>query len=75
MINMKPKDVTKLGIAELDKSEKHPEENALREDGLYRYINLVNNLEILTIDFMRSKNTYMLTTLRFRKTSYWLYLE
>ena len=36
MIDMKPKDVIKLGTVPLD--ETYPEETVLTEDGLYRYL-------------------------------------
>ena len=36
MIDMKPKDVIKLGTVPLDKT--YPEETVLTEDGLYRYL-------------------------------------
>ena len=35
---MKPRDALKLNIAELDKSETYPAEEALPEDGLCRYL-------------------------------------
>ena len=38
MINMKPKDATKLDTVKLGKT--YPEKNALLEDGLYRYLYL-----------------------------------
>ena len=37
MIGLKPKKAIKLGIVNLDKSEKDPDENILPKDGLYRY--------------------------------------
>ena len=43
MIGMKPKDAIKLGTVPLDKT--YPEETVLPKDGLYRFINLVNNME------------------------------
>ena len=43
MIGMKPKDTIKLGTVPLDKT--YPEETVLPKDGLYRFINLVNNME------------------------------
>ena len=38
MTVMKPKDTIKLDIVKLDKSETHPKEIILPEDGLYRYL-------------------------------------
>ena len=38
MIDMKPKDAMKVDIVELDQSQIYPEEDALPEVGLYRYI-------------------------------------
>ena len=38
MIDMKPKDAMKVDIVELDQSQTYPEEDALPEVGLYRYI-------------------------------------
>ena len=46
-IDMHPKDVIKLDIAELDKYETYPGENVLPEDGLYRlYTSQANDMEI-----------------------------
>ena len=62
MIDMKPKDVTKLDTVLLDK--KYPEETALPEDGLYRYLcELVEqhgDQKRLATEFIWSKNTYQL---------------
>ena len=38
MIDMKPKDVTRMSIFELDMSETYPEEEVSPKDGLYRYL-------------------------------------
>lgn len=38
LTGMKPRDAIKLGIVKLDKSDKHPKENVLLEDGLYRHL-------------------------------------
>ena len=38
LTGMKPRDAIKLGIVKLDKSDKHPKENVLLKDGLYRYL-------------------------------------
>ena len=43
MIDMKPKDAVKLDTVPLDKT--YPKETVLPEDGLYTFINLVNNME------------------------------
>ena len=43
MIDMKPKDTIKLDTVPLDKT--YPKETVLPEDGLYTFINLVNNME------------------------------
>ena len=43
MIDMKPKDAIKLDTVPLDKT--YPKETVLPEDGLYTFINLVNNME------------------------------
>ena len=51
MIGMKPKDTIKLGTVPLDKT--YSEETALPKDGLYRFINLVNNMETkLVLNFV-----------------------
>ena len=38
MIGMKPNDSIKLDFVELDKSESYSKEEALPEDGFYRYL-------------------------------------
>ena len=43
MIGMKPKDAIKLDTVPLDKT--YPKETVLPQDGLYTFINLVNNME------------------------------
>ena len=43
MIGMKPKDAIKLDTVPLHKT--YPKETVLPEDGLYTFINLVNNME------------------------------
>ena len=51
MIGMKPKDTIKLGTVPLDKT--YSEETVLPKDGLYRFINLVNNMETkLVLNFV-----------------------
>ena len=62
MIDMKPKDATKLDMVLLDK--RYPEETVLPEDGLYRYLcELVEqhgDQKRLATEFIWSKNTYRL---------------
>ena len=57
-------DAIKLGIAELDKSGKYPEDNVLPENGLQRYLyhpdKQHGNKKIRVTDFILSKNTYRL---------------
>ena len=51
MIGMKPNDAIKLGTVPLDKT--YPEENVLPKDSLYKFINLVNNMETkLVLNFV-----------------------
>ena len=51
MIGMKPKDAIKLGTVPLDKT--YPEETVLPKDSLYKFINLVNNMETkLVLNFV-----------------------
>ena len=62
MISMKPKAPIKLGTIPLDK--KYPEEIALPEDGLHRYLyqpgEQHGNQKIRATDLIWSKNTYRL---------------
>ena len=51
MIGMKPNDAIKLGTVPLDKT--YPEETVLPKDSLYKFINLVNNMETkLVLNFV-----------------------
>ena len=62
MIDMQPKDATKLGIVPLDKT--YPEETVLPEDGLYRYLQQPGkqhgDKKRRTSNVIWSKNTYRL---------------
>ena len=62
MIGMNSKDAIKLNTVKLDKT--YPEENALPEDGLYRYLyqpgELHGDQKRRATDFIWSKNTYRL---------------
>ena len=62
MIDMKPKDATKLDTVPVDK--KYPEETVLPEDGLYRYLYQLGqqhgDQKRRATDFIWSKNMYQL---------------
>ena len=64
MTGLKPKNAIKLGIVNLDKSEKDPDENILPKDGLYRYWYQVGeqhgDQKRRATDFNWSKNAYRL---------------
>ena len=62
MIDMKPKDATKLDTVPVDK--KYPGETVLPEDGLYRYLYQLGeqhgDQKRRATDFIWSKNMYQL---------------
>ena len=67
MTDMKPKDVIKQDIVQLDTSEEYPKKEVFCEDVLYRYLyqpgeQQINQRSHVT-DFGASKNTHRLDNL------------
>ena len=64
MIAMEPKDVIKLDIIKLGKSERYPQENVLPGDGLYIYLYQPSeqhgDQKRQVTDFIWRENTYRL---------------